>query len=63
MLDELVTRVTNILKEHTELSRTIVLEGNCEDFAQYCSLSGYLRGADETLAVLIDEAKKIEKEI
>lgn len=63
MLDELVTRVTNILKEYTESRRSTLLDGECEDFADYCSASGYLRGVDDTLAVLIAEAKNLERDI
>lgn len=63
MLDELVTRVVNKLKETTEIYRTALLEGGCGDFAEYKERAGWLTGIDDAIATLIEEAKKIEKEI
>lgn len=59
-IDRLVARVINHLKEDTEHIRNAVLSGDM-DYPSYRHETGILRGIEQSMAVLMEEAEKTIK--
>ena len=61
-LDNLVHRTIKLAKEDSEDDRRGILNGRMEP-EQYNYQCGYLSGMDYAITLMIDEAKKLNKEI